>query len=282
MIPPNTLAKAGSLGLCLLVLLGAVARSHAPGAAEYVGNEGVLVTHGAHGVLFDALFDQSYGNYVVPSDEVYADINAAEPPFDGVSALFVSHVHGDHFGAERVLGYLQAQPKVRVFGPRAVKGALAQAGADEDLLSRVTVFASQPGDAPARTTVDGLSVHVVAVPHANPQRFAGLQNLVFRVTLDDALTVMHFGDADPVLDNFAPHFPLWQAAGEAAALFPPAWFLRGMQGRAILERIDARAVIGIHVPAAAQADPKAYREALGGDAFVTPGERRALSHGEAP
>ncbi len=269
------------IALCAVLLTGvclAPVRAHEPGAAHYVGNEGVLVTHGDEGVLFDALFDQSYGNYVVPSAQAYAAIHAGEGPFKSVRALFVSHVHGDHFGAEQVLSYLRAQPAVQVYGPLAVAEALREAGATEDELQRVHTFASGPGDKIAGAREAGLAIEVVAVPHANPRRWGKLQNLVFRVTLDQALTVMHFGDADPVVDNFAPYFDGWAAQGQAAALFSPDWFLRSLGGRAILERIDAHQVIAIHVPAEAQTDPQAYRDALGGDAFITPGEQRVLKH----
>ncbi|MEM9388205.1 MAG: hypothetical protein AAGA68_24350 [Pseudomonadota bacterium] len=117
---------------------------------------------------------------------------------------------------------------------------------------------------------------------AYPRRFARLENVVFHVTLDDALAVRHFGDSDPVLENFHPFLHVWQTAGAVAALFSPAWFLRGAKGQFIFWRIDARAVIGVQVQAAAQADPGSYRGALGGEAFASSGQRRSLSRGELP
>ncbi|MEO0973370.1 MAG: MBL fold metallo-hydrolase [Pseudomonadota bacterium] len=268
-----------------LMLVTPTVIAHELSEATYIGNEGVLVAHGPTRVLFDTFYDQSYGTYVVPPASTYEDLEAGDAPFDGIDAVFVSHVHGDHFSAERMLAYLHAQPQVQLYGPEKVVRALRDGGASEALLERVSTFAAMPGDAPERVTVGGVHVEVVAVPHANPQRFEGLQNLIFRVTLDQALTVMHLGDADPDPAQFSPHEAHWRARRSNLAM-PPDWFFKSPRGRAILDELNAEQVIGIHVAARAQEDPEAYRESLGGDAFVTPGETREISHqheaGDAP
>jgi L-ascorbate metabolism protein UlaG (beta-lactamase superfamily) len=264
--------------LAAILALWPPAHAHEPGEAHYVGNEGVLVRHGDSGALFDALFLESLGNYAVPDADARAAMDAGRPPFDAVDGVFVSHVHADHLDASRMLEYLLARPSVRAFGPLALRDAVAAAGAEQDVLDRIVVFDVQPGTPPQTHALEGLLVEVVAVPHANPQRFDGLQNLVFRVVLDETLTVMHLGDADMDPAPFAAQRDHW-AARPVHGVFPPWWFLASPAGRAILEReIGADTVIGIHVPRTADREPDRFRARLGGDAFVVPGELRPLPH----
>ena len=269
----------------LSVCLTAPVHGHEPGAAHYVGNEGVLVRHGTTAVLFDALFVDSLGNYVVPDARTRAAMDAGEAPFESVSAVFVSHVHADHFDATRTLAFLRARPSIAAFGPIALRDALEAAGADTSVLERVVAFGARPGSAPEARTRDRLLVEVVAVPHANPQRFPGLQNLAFRVVLEEALTITHLGDADTDPEAFAEEAEHW-AARHTHAVFPPYWFQASGAGRRILEtHFAADAVIGIHVPRDAGRDADGFRARLGGDAFVVPGEIRMLPHepaSEAP
>lgn len=238
--------------------------------------------HGATAVLFDALFLDSLGNYLVPDAATRAAMDAGDAPFETVDAVFVSHVHADHFDASRMLTFLRARPTVTAFGPVALRTALEARGAEASVLERVVPFTTLPGGTPEARTHDGLVVEVVAVPHANPQRFPGLQNLAFRVVLEEELTVTHLGDANPDPDAFAEQAGHW-AARHTHGLFPPYWFQASRAGRNILaEFFEADAVIGIHVPREAMRDPASFRARLGGDAFVVPGEVRALSHGPSP
>ena len=71
--------------------------------ARFLANEAVLISHGDLKVLFDAFYSSSFGTLLlVPEPTVHA-LMAGEPPYDGIDALFVSHVHGDHFTAAPTL-----------------------------------------------------------------------------------------------------------------------------------------------------------------------------------
>lgn len=64
--------------------------------AQYMANEGLMVVHGDTKVIFDPLFRNDYGQYLLLPPEMEAALFAGEAPFDGVDAIFISHHHGDH------------------------------------------------------------------------------------------------------------------------------------------------------------------------------------------
>ena len=110
-----------------------------------------------------------------------------------------------------------------------------------------------------------------------PERHGDVQNIVFRVTLDDRVTAMHLGDADTVDGHFAPHSRFWTERATDLAL-PPYWFFLNEEGRQIVAtRLQARYTIGVHVPAEVSDDPDQRPEELQGfDIFTRPTETRKI------
>ncbi len=247
------------------------------GTARYLANEGVLVELDDTKILFDAFFSNSYGNYSLVPEAKVAALHAGTAPYDGIDALFVSHAHGDHFSPEPTLAYLRAQPGVRLFGPvEAIAALKALLPTDDTLATRLTAFTLNPNDTAVTLQVDDIDIEVVAIPHAGGERMAGVRNLVFRVTLNDQLTVVHLGDAAPLVPVFAAQQPHWDKR-ETHHAFPPYWFFEGADGKRILQKhIRARHSTGVHVPAAARESSTEWRQRLGADLFIEPDEQRTL------
>ncbi|MGB0134308.1 MBL fold metallo-hydrolase [Dokdonella sp.] len=265
----------GALGL---LALGGHALAHEPSAsARYVGNEGVLVSRGDTKVIFDAFYSDSYGQYSLVPDSIRADLLAGTPPYDGIDAVFVSHVHGDHFSAAPAVAFMRAHKTVPMYASKQTYDALLEeVGEGDPLLSRVIVADLTPTDAAKHFEVKGLQIEVVSIPHAGGPSRASIQNLSWRVTLDDKTTVVHFGDAGIVEADFEPHARHF-AERRAAAAFPPYWFFGEEAGKAIIARyFNADQVVGIHVPASATGHGDEARRRLGGDVFTDPGETRQL------
>jgi len=272
-----------SLYVFNLIAIAGVAYAHEPnpsvqnGAARYLANEGVLVELGDTKILFDAFFSNSYGNYaLVPAAKVAA-LHAGSAPYDGIDALFISHAHGDHFSPAPTLAYMRAQPTVLLFGPaEAVSALQALLPADDPLAKRLTAFTLNPRDAAVTLSVADIDIEVVAIPHAGGERMAGVRNLVFRVTLNDQLTVVHMGDAAPLIPEFAAQQLHWNQRTTNHA-FPPYWFFEGPDGKHILDKqIRAHHATGVHVPAAAQGKGDEWRQRLDADLFIEPDEQRTL------
>ena len=97
-----------------------------------------------------------------------------------------------------------------------------------------------------------------------------------RVTLDQATTVMHLGDADAAENHYTPYQVVLQSKTTDAA-FVPTWILSSASGRRVLQQIIKPVqAIGIHVEDKHRASAAKFRKELDADAFVDPGETRVL------
>lgn len=262
--------------LLLLLMLPTLASAH-DASAMYIGNAGVLVNDGDNKVLFDAFYANSYGQYLLVDEATKDRILQHQAPFDGVDAVVVSHVHGDHFTAEPTLDYLRANKGATLIASTQTVSAVEAIIGDEEteVRERLMAINLSPGDAPQTITVGEITVEVIAIPHSGGDRMADIQNLAFRVVMDDTV-VQHFGDAAIDDAQFAAQQAFFDARQTDAA-FPPYWFFMDPTGHEILKtRVRAAQNIGVHVPAAAKGEGDKWRAQLNGDVFTDPGEVRTI------
>lgn len=266
--------------LAALFLAGAWSDAHAhdpESRATYVGNAGILIEHGELKILFDAFYSQSFNNYLLVDKQTIEDMMAARPPYDGIDAVFVSHVHGDHFSPAPMLAYLRAQPDVQLYASSQVREVLSSELDDSDpVLQRVMAVNLTPGEDAMQYVLDGIEIDVVAIPHSGGARMADIMNLAFRVSLDDSVVIIHLGDAShdrQVYEPLKAHF----SAPRIDTAFPPYWFVGDEDGEYILDEILKPAqVIGVHVPARAAGEGDLWRSRAGDDLFTDPGDSRKL------
>ena len=265
--------------LAAMACLPLIAQAHELSAeATYLGNEGVLVARGDTKVLFDAFYTNSYGQYTLVPDEIADAILAGDPPYDGITAIFVSHVHGDHFSAEPAVTYLRAHPEVQLYATKQVREAILEFGIveDDELLSRLHTYALEPTDDPIEVNLDDLLIEAVAIPHSGGERMADINNFAWRVTLDGLTTAIHLGDSGTVEADFERHRPFFSKRTHHAA-FVPYWMYLNAEGLSIIgKHINAEQTIGVHVPSRTIGNGDQTREQLGGDAFTDPGETRQI------
>jgi L-ascorbate metabolism protein UlaG (beta-lactamase superfamily) len=244
-------------------------------SVTYVANEAVLITNGDKKVLFDPFFHKAFGIYqLVPEDTQQAIFNGA-PPFDNLTAIVISHAHGDHFAADDVLEYLLKYPDTQLIAPQQAVTELSVLVGANHILPQVTSVQLAFNQTPKSLEVAGLLIDAVRIPHAGWPGRANIENLVFRVTLKNqgtSVTVMHMGDADPNDEHYLPYKDHWQKRISDTAL-PPYWFYSSAEGRDILTDIlNVKQSIGIHVPVEIPNQLKSS----GQDYFSIPGEIRML------
>lgn len=261
--------------LATLIMCSATAQE-----AFYLANEGVMVSDGDTRILFDPLYPESYGQYLLVPEEMRRALFAGEAPFDGVDAVFISHFHGDHFSPGDVLALMQAQAGITLYAPQQAVLAMRSIadGTQQAVFSRVHAVSLAYGDAPITLEMDELLVEAVRIPHSGwPTGRVDVENIVWRVTLNANSTVVHMGDADPNDEHFALDPAYWNRVKPDMA-FPPYWFFASRAGRSILEnRVGAERNVGIHVPQQIPADPlRRPAELRGADLFTEPGEVRRL------
>jgi L-ascorbate metabolism protein UlaG (beta-lactamase superfamily) len=260
--------------------------------AYYLANEGVMVSQGETKILFDPLFTNGYGRYELLPAAMKEALYAGKPPFDGIDAIFVSHFHGDHFSPEEMLKFLGLRNKIRLYAPEQAVRAMRKVASsqDEPVFERVEGINLSYGDEPViihqgqledgTAVLQGGSLVVEAafIPHSGwPTSMLNVQNIAFRVTLDDSITALHLGDADTKDAHFQQHGHYWEHPIDVA--FPPYWYFSSVNGRDVLEnRLKPNQSIGIHVPAEMPDNPEDRPvEYRGFDLFTVPGETRTIA-----
>ena len=269
--------------LAIFGSLNAALASEGHATAQYLANEGLMVTHNQTKILFDPLFRNSYGQYLLLPEKMEAALFAGEPPFDGIDAVFISHYHGDHFSPDDILRLLKSQPDIQLYAPsQAVDGLKEVATADDaEVFDRVTPVNLEYKDAPVSMNMDGLLIEAVRIPHSGwPTGRLDVANISWRVTLDETTTVVHMGDADPNDVHFAHDAAYWDKA-QVDMAFPPYWFFNSTYGPGVLEhRVKADHNVGIHVPVSIPAEPSLRPAGLQDvDLFTRPGETREIPQG---
>ena len=264
----------------LLLAAASVAFAQDESSIQYLANEGVMVKHAETSILFDPLFNNSYGQYQLVPSEMRAAIMAGRAPYDGVDAVFISHYHDDHFSAADVLQLMKAQTSIHLYAPTQAVVAMREIAADSDeqLFERVTGLDLAYGDSPVSIRTENLTIDAAYIPHSGwPTARTDVQNIVFRVALDGSSTVMHMGDADARIVHFAADEEYWEEEQVDLAL-PPYWFFASDDGREILESsISIRHSIGIHVPDKFS-NPENVPAGLSQyDIFTRPGEGRRFT-----
>lgn len=261
--------------LSLLLMLAShtlLAEEQSTATATYLGNEAVLIEYEDTKLLFDPFFHNSFDIYQkVPSDMLEA-IFKGKPPFNNIDAVFVSHAHGDHFSPEQTLEFLNANPNAKLIAPEQAISQLLTLSEATDLETQIVSISLEYKDPVEEHKFSDFTVDAVRIPHAGwPQR-SEVSNLVYRVTLQDEITVIHMGDADPDDAHFKPLKTHWEAKRTQMS-FPPYWFYFSDAGQLILDsRLNTEKSVGIHVPVQI---PMNLRR-LGKDYFSTPGEQRVF------
>lgn len=256
--------------------LPALVEGAAPGEVTYLGNEGLLVSKAKHKILFDPFFHNAFDSLQLVPKSIARAIMKGQKPYDGVELIFVSHAHEDHFSAIDMKRFLRAYRNAKLIAPKQAVEELAALPGTAGLMSQVIAVDLNFGDAPWQTRIGDIQIEAVRIAHKGWPERKDIENLVFRVTIEntpgDKLTVMHLGDADPDAIHFTPFAPFWQKQRTDTA-FPPYWFYLSAEGNQILDRqINSARSIGIHVPVEV---PDELR-ATGKPFFTRPADKRTL------
>lgn len=237
----------------------------------FIANEGVLLSSATGKVLIDALFT-SYSSYAFPSDSLRAAMEAGRPPFDSVSAVLVTHRHGDHFHPAPVAAFLRNNPRARLITSQQVIDSLAAGGGGAIPSAQLWPATTPPGER-RRLTVNGVIIDVLGLSHGSG-RHRTVQHVGFLVEMD-GVRVLHIGDTEVTPDTFTP-FRLDTARVDVALL--PAWAITG-HWDTISRLVRPRTVMAFHLEAGgAGGDARRVRETLpGAVVLVRPMEQRTVA-----
>lgn len=216
--------------------------------AIYLGNEALLIQVGVVKILFDPFFHNDYGTYQLVPEKMRADIFAGKAPFNDITAIFVSHAHGDHFTADDMMKYLSRWQNVRLIAPAQAVRSLKMESGFTEVASRVTAVSLALGEPVWRQLLGNLEIEAVRIPHSGWPERASVENIVFRVLVDGRVSVTHLGDADVDEGHYQPYIEHWHEEATDVA-FPPYWFKGNPLGEKILhDHMNVKRAVGVHVP----------------------------------
>ncbi|GBL03803.1 MBL fold metallo-hydrolase [Glaciecola sp. KUL10] len=244
--------------------------------ATYLANEGIMISSGNVKVLFDPFFHNDYGQYQLVPTSIIESIKKGWPPYDGVSIVFVSHAHEDHFAAQDMLNYLLTFNNIKLVAPTQAIEQLKDLEGFEQIQTQLLAIDLAYQEQPESRQIGPVKFDAVRIPHAGWPSRSEVSNLVYRVSLPHNrgyASVIHMGDADPNDRHFLPLSSFFKAVKTDIA-FPPYWFFLSRSGKNILEyRINAHESVGVHVPKTIPLD----LILSGADYFFKPGQTRAIS-----
>lgn len=191
--------------LCLALALSAGADSTVPSplTVTYVGNTGFLVEAPGRKIAIDALLGGQPSVYYDIPDSVVALMKAAQPPFDNIDVIAVTHWHHDHFDAGIVAQHLKSDTRCVVLCPQQVADSLAARPEYGAISQRIHVI-DIPVDSVASYSQAGISVRILSSRHGpyydvdsngkTVDIHRTTRNLEYLFTLGGR-TVFHSGDA---------------------------------------------------------------------------------------
>jgi L-ascorbate metabolism protein UlaG (beta-lactamase superfamily) len=187
-----------AISLCILLTLVSVGSVLAETVdITYVGNTGFVIEAGGKKMVVDAMFDEGWDTYLVPSIPVRDDMKNARKPFNKVDLILVTHWHDDHFDVDIVAEHLRRNDKAVLVAPQQVVDLLKSHESYDKFSSRV--LAATPGFGETiEVAVEGVAVSAIGMrhvpyPEGNVDRHREVENNGYIVRLGD-VTVFHVGD----------------------------------------------------------------------------------------
>jgi len=192
-------------------------------------------------------------------------------PFTNINVIFISHSHADHFDAKELSSYLHQYQNVQLIAPTQAIDKLKLLPDYKKITKQLHEISMKVGEQPIEISLDGVQVEVIRIPHVGWPERADVENLVYRVTLDD-FTVMHLGDSDINTENYQPLSSFWSKKISHHAFIPGIFAVNANSEQSIKALINVNKITHIHIPINV---PDKFKE-LKVDFFSIPDEVRKI------
>lgn len=248
-------ALAGAAALATLAApAGAEAQASPRACTEgpvltYLANEAVFVEGADGSILIDAPFTDGVDPYPRIEPGTLRQIRDAEPPFDAVDWILITHEHADHGDADAIADHLLANPRTRLASTAAVVEAVRTSIAERqrspevpaDVARRLVVVEPAEGQPEGvQAKADAPRIEGVALHHGRDQGAAA--NLGWLVDLGGT-RLLHMGDSEIVASDLAAR----RLAGlDIDIALAPTWYLSSGTYRPVLEMLEAERILLIH------------------------------------
>ncbi|HEX6884232.1 MAG TPA: MBL fold metallo-hydrolase [Planctomycetota bacterium] len=210
----------------------------------YMANAGFFFESGRYSVLIDAFLREETDMFAALPEQVNKDLVNARPPFDGLTLVFVSHVHPDHVQMRGLEKFLTNNPQAQlVSGPDVIQ-ALRDGARDLEAIQRRMTPVRTARGAMTQAVQEEMSIEFFELEHSG-KAYADVRNVAHLVEIG-GVRLLHVGDAEPTLENYKPYD---LKSRRIDVVFVPYWYFGKPEGVQVLkEHIQARTVVACHVP----------------------------------
>ena len=157
----------------------------------YIANAGFLIESSGKKILIDALFNNGWDTYLIPSDSIVSKIINQQAPFNEVNLMLITHNHADHFNDSMVVAYLNSNSKNILIAPPLVANAILKNPyfkKNENQIVELDKINREKND----TTITGIRIRSYFILHdSRPQ----IEHVGYLIDIGD-IKVFHSGDSN--------------------------------------------------------------------------------------
>jgi L-ascorbate metabolism protein UlaG (beta-lactamase superfamily) len=166
----------------------------------FIANTGFLIRAQSKKVLIDALFNQGFG-FGEPSKEILEKLKNAQPPFDNVDLVLVTHSHPDHFHAKFVIEHLESNQNGVLVAPKQVINNIeVYLEESSDNIKKRIMETTPEWKACIDLIINGIELKVIGLRHWNP--YLGAPYINGYILTMGGKNIFHIGDAGSELEYF--------------------------------------------------------------------------------
>ncbi|PLW93069.1 MAG: hypothetical protein C0592_07540 [Marinilabiliales bacterium] len=194
--------------LILFILIPSIVFSQNRCKITYISNAGFIVELDDKKVLIDGLFNNIDGDWCdSPSDSIVQLMKKAEPPFDNVDIIAISHKHSDHFNEDIVVDHMLSNPRTVIICPDQVDQVLSETTEYGKINNRIISITPKPLT-DTIITISNTPIRVLRLEHSHYEmkdtvsgkminKHKDIENLGYVFNIN-GIKFFHCGDTNPL------------------------------------------------------------------------------------
>lgn len=201
----------------------------------YIANDGFIIENSYKKVAIDALFNTNNFDWCdSPSAASVVKMKNAQPPFDNIDLIAITHKHRDHFDKDIVANYMVNNSKTEIICPEQVGKALAQTPKYNLFKNRIVIVSPFFFEDTVVTVAD-IKIRAMRLEHNHDEIVDNSSNnnhdivnmgYIFGI---DGKKYFHMGDGNPANDREYSMFKL-DKEKLYVAFIDRAFFSNGVKG----------------------------------------------------
>ena len=186
-------------------------------------------------------FNNSFGEYDMPSEQLRKEIIEGNSPFGKVNLYLVTHMHGDHFFAPYVIDFLKNHTETQFLSSDQVCQNLS---GEKSIKKQLNCFSIEVGGQ-ADTTIQKIPIKIYRVKHLHDDSGNIAINLAFLITLNN-FKILHIGDAP--IDYNKSYYDQFHLEKEKIDIVFQGASISEVTKQFIQEVIKPKYIIAMHIP----------------------------------